>query len=206
MRLAKRSLLLTACLIVGLAVAGAANAVSLLDLVGGASFVAGGVTYSDFAAKIKGKSLSQDLGDYEITPTADGFTLTGDFSQSSKGGKIKLSYLATGTDLVGVGLAIDGGTGTDGKLKAKKKISDGGKKVAKLSADLKNGDTTDTAPLDSLAAVSVVEDIKIKGDYFLAGSGASVGNSFAHTPEPTTALMLAAGLAGLAAAGRKRTS
>jgi hypothetical protein len=50
------------------------------------------------------------------------------------------------------------------------------------------------------------------GDIFPAGnSGAgpatlSSFNTFASVPEPTTALLLAAGLAGLAAAGRGRSS
>jgi len=204
---------MTACLVLGLAVAGATSALTLSGLVEDDDFFSrGGVTYSDFEVTIKGKGLSPDLGKYEVNPTDDGFLLTGDFSKrvngKAKGGKIKLSYVVTGFELRAASLAIDGGTGSDGKLRVREKVFDGGTKVAKLKAKLGNGDPIDEVPLiGDLTSLNIVEKIKIKGDYFLAGSDSSITNSFAaHAPEPTTAVMLAAGLAGLTAAGRRRPS
>jgi hypothetical protein len=51
----------------------------------------------------------------------------------------------------------------------------------------------------------VKSTIKIRGDHFLSGSGgASIDSSLiTSAPEPKTALMLAGGLAGLAAARRR---
>ena len=95
-------------------------------------------------------------------------------------------------------------TRSQGKLKVREKLFDQ-KKIDRLDVSLKKGVTRDAAVFDTLAVLRVKETIKIQGDYFLAGSGSSVSHSFTvRTPEPTTILMLAAGLAGLAAAGRRR--
>jgi hypothetical protein len=211
MRSANRVLMVIACLAVSLAVAGGASAQTLQDLTApGASFSAGGVTYDNFDVKIKGKGLSRDLTEYYIVPTGDGFALEGEFSEMSskgkaKGGKIKLTYDATGIDLLGAGLAIDGGSGSDGKLKVKEKLSNG-KKIDTLKVSFKKSDTSDSTVLNSLPALSVKETIRIKGDYFLDGSDSSVTHSFTSpVPEPTTGLMLALGLAGLAAKRRSRS-
>lgn len=206
MRSATRILVMMACLAVGLAVGGGANAETLEDLlIPGATITSGnGVTYSNFGVKTKGKGLSLDLSKYTVVSTGDGFLLTGDLSESKKGGKLKLSYDVTGPDLIGADLAIAAGTGSKGKIKVKERLF-GQKKLDKLTAKLK--DTSDSAVLAALGSLRVEETIKIKGDFFQAGSGSSVDHSFSmvHTPEPTTALMLAAGLAGLAAAGRRRS-
>jgi hypothetical protein len=97
-------------------------------------------------------------------------------------------------------LAVGGGTGSKGKLKVKEKLS-GPKKIDKLKAKLGQ---SDAAAFDARSFLNVQETIRIKGDYFRAGSGSSIDQSFTVVPEPTTGLMLAAGLAGLAA--RRRLS
>ena len=229
MRSVNRVLVAIACVAVGFAVAGAASALTLEDLtVPGASFDAGnGVTYESFEVKIKGKGLSADLSDYEVVSTADGFKLMGDFNETGKGGKIRLEYAVTGPLLVGASLAIDVGSGSPlsasritgtpaARVAAKGK---GGrsqlkvtsqlfapKKLDKLSVPLKNGGTSDAAVFDALTSLKVKEGINVKGESFFNGNGSAVSHSFAvSVPEPTTALMLAAGLAGLAVVrGRSR--
>jgi hypothetical protein len=185
---------------------------SLADLVvPGASFDAGnGVTYSDFDVQIKGKGLSKDLSDYQVVSTADGFELTGDFNtqgengKKKKGGKIKMSYDVTASSLVGAAVAIEADTGSRGKVKVWQRLFDD-KKVDKLKASLKR--PSDTSEFGDRTTLSVREAIAIKGDYFDDESDSSIDHSFtgSHVPEPTTALMLAAGLAGLAAARRRRS-
>jgi hypothetical protein len=219
---AKKALASTTCLAVGLAVAGATNAESLKELTAsGASIDAGnGVTYGNFEVKIKGEGLSSDLRDYLIITLANGFMLTGDFNESGKGGRIKLSYDVTGPNLVGAMLSVDADAGGSaalnrdagsrmagdgrrkGKLKVKEKIWNG-EKIDKLTASFEDGDTSDASEFDALTTLNVSERIKIKGEHFTLGSGSSVAHSFAVAPEPNTALMLAAGLVGIAAAKRR---
>jgi hypothetical protein len=184
---------------------------SLADLVvHGASLEAGnGVTYGDFDVKIKGKGLSQDLSDYQVVSTADGFKLTGDFNTQGengkkKAGKIKMTYDVTASSLVGAAVAIDADTGSRGKVQVWQKLFDD-KKIDKLKASLKRG--LDTSEFGDRTTLSVKEVVAIKGDYFDDESDSSIDHTFtgSHVPEPTTALMLAAGLAGLAAARRRRS-
>jgi hypothetical protein len=200
-----RILAVAASLAIGLGIATGSNALSLAELVvPGASFTAGnGVTFSNFLVKIKGKGLSEDLSLYEIVPTDDGFALMGDFSESRKGGKIKLIYDVAGSDLVSASLALAIDNGAEGLLKVKEKIFDE-KKIGKLRVSTRSGKTADDLTFGDLATLQVKSKIKIRGDHFLSGSGASIDNSLiASTPEPTTALMLAGGLLGLVAARRR---
>jgi hypothetical protein len=206
----KRSLVTIAALAVGLAVSIEGKAVSLEDLlVAGAKLESGnGVTYSEFEVKIKGKGLSKDLSEYYIVPTLDGFLLTGDFSETKKGGKLKLEYTVSGPsalEIEGAALGVGSGTGTQGKLSAKEKLH-GSKKIDLLKVALKKDATkaSDGGAFGARSYLHVSEKIKIKGDYFRDGSDSSVDHSFIATvPEPATALMLAVGLAGLSVARRR---
>ena len=78
--------------------------------------------------------------------------------------------------------------------------------IGKLRVSSRSGKRSDDAAFDLLAALRVTEKIRVRGDHFLNGSGASIDHSFVSlVPEPSTALMLIAGLAGLATAGRRRS-
>jgi hypothetical protein len=206
MRIGSWILALAASLAIGLGVAGSGNALSLADLDGtGASFTAGnGAVFSEFSVKIKGKGLSRDLSLYEVVPTADGFELLGDFNDGRKGGKIILRYDVAGPHLVGALLALGLDSDAKGRLKVKEKLFDE-QRIGKLRVSSRNGKLADGADFELLTSLGVKEKIRIRGDHFLNGSGASIGHSFiASTPEPSAALLLGAGLVALVA-GRRRT-
>jgi hypothetical protein len=191
-----------------LGIPGVTNALSLADLATpGASFSAGnGIRYSNFIVKIQGKGLSHDLRDYEVVPAAEGFLLLGDVNGRRKGGRISLRYGVTGSRLFRAGVAIDAGQASHGKLAVTERLFDVDR-IDMLQAWTRDGKTSDFATFDALLALQVREKITIKGDYALARSGGAVTHSFharSSTPEPTTALMLAAGLAALAATRRSR--
>jgi len=196
-------------LAIALGIAASANALSLADLVApGASFSAGnGTSYSGFVVKIQGKGRSDDLRDYQVVPTAEGFLLTSHVSGKRKGSSINLRYAVTGPDLFRAAVAVDAGQVRRGQLAVSEKLFQIDR-IDTLQAWTREGKTVDSATFDTLVALQVREKISIRGDGSLARSGASVNHSFEvihPTPEPTTALMLAAGLAGLAAArGRRR--
>lgn len=206
MLLGNRILAVVASLAIGLLIAGGASALSLADLVvSGESFSAGnGISYENFWVRIKGKGLIRDLSKYEVLPTADGFQLLGNVSEDPKGGKIRLAYDVIGSGIHVAGIAGDAGVASSGKLKVKEKLVDA-MVIDILRISLEKGTTSDSALFPAVDSLRVKEKIRIKGDYFLDGSGSSVTHSFSASPEPTTALMLAAGLAGLAAAGRRRS-
>jgi hypothetical protein len=191
-----------------LGIPGVTNALSLADLATpGASFSAGnGIRYSNFIVKIQGRGLSHDLRDYEVVPAAEGFLLLGDVSGRRKGGRINLRYGVTGSRLFRAGVAIDAGQASHGKLAVTERLFDVDR-IDMLQAWTRNGKTSDFATFDALLALQVREKITIKGDYSLARSGGAITHSFhanSPTPEPTTGLMLAAGLAALAATRHSR--
>ena len=193
-------------LTIALGIPGISNALSLADLVvPGASFSAGnGTSYSDFIVKIRGKGLSDDLGDYEVLPAAEGFLLRVEVGGKPIGGRIKLRYGVTGPDLLRADVAIDTGQANRARLAVTERLFDVDR-IDMLKTWTRNGRASDSATFDALGALQVRERISIRGDHSPTGRGPSVTHSFhvgSPTPEPTTALMLAAGLAALAAGRR----
>jgi len=201
-----RILALAAILAICLGIPATSSALSLADLVvPGASFDAGnGTTFSEFAVRIKGRGLSRTLSDYLIVPTADGFELGGEFNNDPKGGKIKLTYRVTGLDLSGAAIEMPVNSGLEGYVSIKETVLGPGKN-RRLIISTKRGLTSDEVMFEALSTFAMRSKIRIRGDYFQNGSNAVIDNSVTAVPEPTTALMLAAGLGGLAAAGRKRS-
>lgn len=203
-----RILALAASLAICLGIPATTSALSLAELiVPGASFDAdNGTTFSNFAVKIKGRGLSRNLSDYLIVPTSDGFELAGEFNNDPKGGKIKLTYEVAGLDLRGAALEMPVNSGLEGYVAIKEAVF-GRKKLARLYISTKRGLTSDEAMFEALSTLAVRSKIRIRGDYFQNGSNAVIDSSVTATfvPEPTTALMLAGGLGGLAAAGRRRS-
>jgi hypothetical protein len=102
-----------------LAASSPANALSLLDAVGGSSLASGGLLFSDFQVMFAGNDLSLDLEDYAVSPIADGFSLTGPLVVTSgESGTLMLRYRVEPIDpsaaVSGAQLSFDGQVlGTD---------------------------------------------------------------------------------------------
>lgn len=94
-----------------------ASALSLANAVA-SGFVSGDLSFSGLTVGITG-DLSQDLGDYAVTPAGNGFSLSGAFTAvAGGGGTFSLSYLVSTLDptasITGAATAFDGqalGTG-----------------------------------------------------------------------------------------------
>jgi hypothetical protein len=176
-----------------------ASALTLADLVAGASVTAGnGVVYDDFQVKVKG-GLSKDLEDYTVLATPSGFRLTGDVADEARGkkagkGKILLTYGVTTDDpagLLGGELRVQSGEQM-ALVAALKKIYDGKKKLGKLSV------TSGGALLDELELAGLV-DLRVKERIRLGAgfAGGTVTTGFAAVPEPGTLGLLGLGVAAL---------
>jgi hypothetical protein len=182
-----------------------APALTLADLVAGASVTAAnGVVYDGFAVKIKG-GLSQDLADYAVLATESGFRITGDVSDEARGrkagkGKITLTYAVTTTDpggLLGGDLRLQSGEQM-ALVSALKKIYDGKKQLGKLTVDA-GGTLLDELELAGLADLHVKERIRLGAGF----AGGTVASGFAAVPEPGTLALIGLGIAALGALRRR---
>lgn len=182
-----------------------AQGLSLADLAAGGSLTSGnGVVYENFSVQIKGK-LTRDLASYEVAATGQGFLVSGDTVAAGRGrragrGSIQIRYDVS-TDhpdgLLGGSFGIVPGM-TAGPVSVKSTLFDGKQKLGKLNARL--GGAFDEIALGGLAGLHVKERIKLSGGF----GGAAVGGGFTAVPEPSTLLLVAAGLAAGAALRRTR--
>jgi hypothetical protein len=182
-----------------------ASALTLADLVAGASVTSGnGVLYDAFAVKIQG-GLSQDLADYTVLATPTGFRITGDVSDEARGrkagkGKITLTYGVTTSDpggLLGGELRLQSGEQM-ALVSALKKIYDGRKKLGKLEVDA-GGTLLDSLELAGLDDLRVKERIRLGAGF----AGGTVASGFAAVPEPGTLALFGLGIAALGALRRR---
>ena len=206
-----------------LLLAPAAQALTLADLVDGASFTtANGLTFDDFDVIITG-DLPPDLADaIEVEVLSDGFQLIGGPIAVADGdfGDLFLTYHVSAESLeMGINggslRGILGATGV-GALAAVDEVllmDMGGSTIALLSISNTGGiegeemldDATD--PFAPRLELLVEKDVAVTT--FNAGIGSSarislIEQRFSVVPEPGTAGMLAVGLLGLAFAGRRR--
>lgn len=220
MRRSKR--LLGAAVVAGLAMALAAPgalAMSLQDLADGSSITTGsGILLDDFVVKIRGgKNANKDLSSYLVTATQDGF----DVDVSGAGiARLKLSYTAsTGAaqgstfssqgaasvlgGLIGASATLGAQDPSVGKGILREKIKGGRKKLGLLKAALGG---SDAELFDVQTALSIAEKIKLGKKKGAVHTANLVQHSFQSTvtvPEPSTAWLACAALAGLALRARR---
>jgi PEP-CTERM motif len=182
--------------------AGRGAALTLADLADGEGFTtANGVSFENFRVKVKGK-VNSDLSDYEVFKTTDGFVILDDGGpeRDREGrGRFKLSFDVSSDDPAGFqggAIGIDPG---DERVKVRKQLFDGSKRIAKLLASTA-GPLSDLVDLGGARALHVKETIRVGGGL----GGASVMTRFDVVPEPSTAALLAIGLAATAALRRRR--
>ncbi len=191
---------------------GAANAATftLDQLVNGGTFVSddGSLTFSDFKVT-KTKHLSGNLANYTVTVLGDGFMLTSSEFTANGGGlrKFDLSYKVTANQGAITGASMDSaGTSTSGRVKIEKDIEDllSDEGTFLLNSIRSGGGILSDADSFSPGVVSfdVEEQIRIKK----VSSLTAVSNHYTAVPEPGELSMLAAGLAGLAWLGRRRSA
>jgi hypothetical protein len=199
-------------LAMGLAVAtpGHACALTLADLDGGASFVVGALTFSDFDVTLAG-DLEIDLADYPVQLLADGFRISGPLSVLlGEEGTLLISYVveAAGDVIDGASLfspLVAVGTGS-AALVSESLLESGGGPLGTLLALAVDGggapvlfDSTGFAPVSSIEVVKVVN--LVSGIF---ASTPHVDQRFTVVPEPLALLMVGGGLVGLGISGRRR--
>jgi hypothetical protein len=91
-----------------------AQALSLADAMGGTGLASGGLLFSDFQIAFAGTGLSLELEDYDVSPIAGGFSLTGPLLVTpGESGTFVLRYRVDPADpaeaIAGAQLSFDGG-------------------------------------------------------------------------------------------------
>jgi hypothetical protein len=185
----------------GPSAAHATSVLTLADLVQkGAMVESNGVQFLRFRVQIKG-NLSQDLSDYELHFRDGGFFLSGDVDPETNNrgrGKIVLIYQAACLEgLLDTSLTIRPG---EDLIQAKKKYFFNEDPVGRLLAT--SEEPFASMGLGGIRHVRVVETIRLRDGF----AGGAVGNHFTCVPEPSTVAFLGLGLAGLAAARRRRVA
>jgi hypothetical protein len=193
-----------------LVVAGApgARALTLADLAAGASFAAGSLTFADFEVAVSG-DLSLDLADYPVQVLADGFRLSGPLSVLlGDAGTLLLSYtvsapeaIVSGGSLLAPGTAIGDGAQA---WAAESMLDAANLPLASLFTYAVVGVGSESFDSSSFAPVSFVQVAKTL--HVASGLFAAlpiVEQRFFVVPEPLSLLLLALGIGGLAAFGRR---
>jgi hypothetical protein len=169
----------------------------------------GNVSFSNFSVKISGLG-SEDFSDYEVVARADGFELKGKKEGGFESLRLELSYDVTlDEDYKFAAITIESSK-LDGANGMALKASDSGGDVALASWNryFKRSQRYAGNASSAGSTLSVLETIVIAhGDSSENWSSTrefeNSLDSDASVPEPTTALMLAMGLVGLASYSRR---
>jgi hypothetical protein len=189
-----------ATFVAALFMASGAGATTLADLIEpDARLVIGGVVYENFAVKIKGKGLSRDLTNYGVVAEGSGFRIEIASIEPKRGGKIKLKYDASGIDLTHASLSVAAAPGAS--LRVIRKLFGGKKKpLARMVVMNRAGWLSDEFDLDDRNLLHVRDSVRIRG-------GGALHTAVVATviPQPSTGLLLGAGLLGLGLFARRRS-
>lgn len=172
---------------------------TLADLVQDGGFTAPNETlYSDFRVKIKGgKRLSRNLADYEVTLTDQGFVVSGGEQLARGDGRLILKYVVSArTELPIENAMVMIDPQAPSSLKAKRIFRANGKKVGKLK--VKPGKEMASIDFSGFDSVKVKDVVSIWNG-FPGTSSADLQLKTAIIPEPGTGLLVAGGLAAMAA-------
>jgi hypothetical protein len=187
----------------------AAPALTLGQLVGGATFSTGPLTFTDFQATAAG-SADPTFDDYAVQVLADGFRISGPVSATlGQTGTLLLSYEVTtaapgiaGASLFSSGTAVGAGSVA---LVAEGLFGPGNAPLGTLLAYDVVG--VGSVPLSSMSfgpvsELSVGDTLQVQGGAFAAIP--FVDQRFVVIPEPMPFFLLAIGLIGLLVGGRRR--
>jgi hypothetical protein len=192
-----------------LCLAAPAPALTLGQLVGGATLSTGPLTFADFHATAAG-SADPTFDDYAVQVLPDGFRISGPVSATlGQAGTLLLSYDVTtaGPGIMGASLYSSGtavGAGSQA-LVAESLFGPGNDPLSTLLVYDVVG--VGTVPLSStsfgpVSELSVAETQQVQSGAFAAVP--FVDQRFVVVPEPMTAFLLAAGMMGLLLSGRRR--
>jgi hypothetical protein len=184
-------------------------ALTLGQLVGGASFSTGSLTFSDFQATAAG-SADPTFDDYAVQVLPDGFRISGPVSASlGQTGTLLLSYNLTSAALgiVGASLFSSGfAVGTGSQALVTESLSGAGNTpVGTLVVyDVAGVGTIPFSSMDfgPASVVSIAETLQVKSGILAAVP--LVDQHFLTVPEPMTFLLFSTGIIGLLLSGRRR--
>jgi hypothetical protein len=192
-----------------LGLAAPSPALTLGQLVGGAAFSTGSLTFGDFQATAAG-SADPMFDDYAVQVLTDGFRISGPVSATlGQAGTLLLSYDVTtaAPGIVGASLFSGGfAVGTGSQALVDESLSGPGNTSLGLMVvyDVAGVGTVPSAstPFGPVSNVSIAETLQVTSGVFAAVP--LVDNRFVVVPEPMTLLLFSSGMIGLLLSGRPR--
>jgi hypothetical protein len=192
-----------------------ARALTLADLDAGDDLTSldGTLTFSDFSIAISG-DLNPDLGLYTVERLDAGFRINGAIAVADEAaGSLDLTYTVTAAgplEIAGARIFFNAAVWGESAsaVTMEELLSDGGGSMVgqlDLLVDGSGANTkVDEASFSELASLLVQKSISVDSEGAVAVTLSVIDQTFTVVPEPATAGLLVAGLAGLAACAPRR--